>query len=179
MQPEFLTELLDACGKLDLHRTVDTSGYANKKILLEAANRTDLFLYDLKHMDSEIHRQYTGVGNEVILDNLKALSCRDVALRIRIPLIPGINDDQKNVEMTAEFLQSLHRVLSVDLLPYHDVAVSKYERFGYIYRLGKVAVPSQDHLNNIASVLSSYGLCVTIGGNEHERPYPAAQTVQS
>jgi pyruvate formate lyase activating enzyme len=178
MQPEFLIELLDACGRLDLHRVIDTSGYAHKDILLEVAQRAELFLYDLKHMDPELHRKYTGVSNELILDNLKALSCRDVAIRIRIPLIPGVNDDRRNVEMTAIFLQKLHRVLDVDLLPYHDVAISKYDRFGYNYRLGKVAVPTQEQLHNVASTLSSYGLCVTIGGNEHERPHPPAQTVQ-
>ena len=178
MQSEFLIELLDACGQLDLHRVVDTSGYARKEVLLEVADRTDLFLYDLKHMDPEIHRKYTGVSNELILNNLKALSCRDVALRVRFPLIPGINDDRKNIDMMGSFLQKLHRVLAVDLLPYHDVAISKYERFGYNYRLGKVAVPSKQQLQDVASMLSSYGLCVTIGGNEHERPHPAAQTVQ-
>jgi pyruvate formate lyase activating enzyme len=175
MQPAFLLELLEVCGRLDLHRTVDTSGYARKEILLEAARKTDLFLYDLKHMDSEIHRKYTGVGNEVILDNLKALSCRDVELRVRFPLIPGINDDRINVERTAAFLQKLHRVCNIDLLPYHDVATSKYQRFGYTYRLPKLQPPSAAHLQDVAATLSSYGLCVTIGGTDHERTNPQAE----
>ncbi len=178
MQPAFLIELLEACGKLDLHRVVDTSGHARKDTILEVAKRTDLFLYDLKHMDPEIHEKYTGVSNELILENLKALSCRDVALRVRFPLIPGVNDDQRNVEMTALFLQKLHRVLHLDLLPYHDVAISKYKRFGYNDRLGQVDVPSPGHLQDIAAILSSYGLCVAIGGNEYERSCPQAQTVQ-
>jgi len=168
MQPEFLIELLDASGRLDLHRTVDTSGYAKKEILLEAAARADLLLYDLKHMNSEIHRKYTGVGNEVILENLKALSVRGISLRIRFPLIPGINDDQVNVEETAAFLKRLDRVRDVDILPYHDVATSKYKRFGCTCRLDGLPAPDAGHLQSVAATLTSYGLCVTIGGNHHE-----------
>ena len=178
MQAAFLMELLDACGQLDIHRAVDTSGYATKAVLLEVANKTDLFLYDLKHMDPEVHRKYTGVSNELILENLKALSCRRVAIRVRLPVIPGINDDRNNIERTGAFLQSLHRVCYIDLLPYHDVASSKYKRFGYPYRLGKLPACDPASLQDIAAVLSSYGLCVTVGGNNYERTNSQAQTGQ-
>ncbi|MBZ5498662.1 MAG: glycyl-radical enzyme activating protein [Acidobacteriia bacterium] len=178
MQPAFLLELLDACGRLDIHRAVDTSGHAGRDTLLEVAERTDLFLYDLKHMDPVIHRKFTGVSNELILENLKALSCRPVAIRIRFPLIPGVNDDPLNVERTACFLQKLHRVCYIDILPYHDVASSKYKRFGYNYKLRGLPPSDAAHLQDIAATLSSYGLCVTIGGNEYERTYPQAQAMQ-
>ncbi len=178
MQPAFLLELLEACGKLELHRAVDTCGHAGKPTLLKVAEKTDLFLYDLKHMDPEIHEKYTGVSNELILENLKALSCRDVPIRIRYPLIPGVNDDRRNVQAIGSFLQKLHRVFDIDILPYHDVAGSKYQRFGYTYRLGPVPVPDPAHLQDIAALLSSYGLCVTIGGNEYERSNPQAQKIQ-
>jgi pyruvate formate lyase activating enzyme len=178
MQPEFLIELLDACGRLDLHRVVDTSGYAHHDTLLEVSRRTDLFLYDLKHMDSEVHRKYTGVGNELILDNLSALSSRDVDLRIRFPLIPGINDDGENVEKMAWFLRKLRRAPAVDVLPYHDVAVSKYTRFGYNYRLAGISGPGSQQIQHVAATLSSHGLVVTIGGNEYERAYPPAPAIQ-
>ena len=178
LQPAFLLELLEACGKLELHRAVDTCGYAGKATLLKVADKTDLFLYDLKHMDPEIHEKYTGVSNELILENLKALSCRDVPIRIRYPVIPGVNDDRRNVQAIGSFLQKLHRVFDIDVLPYHDVAGSKYQRFGYTYRLGPVPAPDPAHLQDIAALLSSYGLCVTIGGNEYERSNPQAQTIQ-
>jgi pyruvate formate lyase activating enzyme len=178
MQPAFLLELLDACGGLEIHRAVDTSGYASKAVLLEVAGKTDLFLYDLKHMDPEIHMKYTGVSNELILENLKALACRQVAICVRLPVIPGINDDRNNIERTGAFLQSLHRVCYIDLLPYHDVASGKYKRFGYPYRLGKLPAPDPVHLQDIAAVLSSYGLCVTVGGNDYEGTNPQAQTSQ-
>jgi pyruvate formate lyase activating enzyme len=178
MQPAFLIGLLDACGELELHRAVDTCGHAGKATLLEVADRTDLFLYDLKHMDPQVHEKYTGVSNERILENLKALSCRDVRIRIRYPLIPGVNDDRRNLEAMGSFLQRLHRVLDIDILPYHDVAGTKYQRFGYTYRMGSVPVPDPAHFEEVAQLLSSYGLCVTIGGNEYERTNPQAQTVQ-
>lgn len=178
MQPAFLLELLDACGRLDIHRVVDTSGYASKTTLLEVAGKTDLFLYDLKHMDPMIHHRYTGVGNELILENLKMLSARDVAIMVRFPLIPGVNDDPDNVQGIGAFLQKLNRVNRIDILPYHDVAGSKYKRFGYPYRLGQLRPPDSHHLQNIAATLSSYGLRVTIGGNEYERTCSHAQTVQ-
>jgi len=178
MQPAFLLELLEACGELELHRAVDTCGYAGRATLLQVARRADLVLYDLKHMDPEVHEKYTGVNNELILENLKALSCLDVRIRIRYPLIPGVNDDRRNVQAMGRFLQQLHRAVDIDILPYHDVAGSKYQRFGYAYRLGPVPVPDPVHLQDIAALLSSYGLCVTIGGNHYERPNPQAQTVQ-
>lgn len=178
MQAPFLIELLDACGELDIHRTVDTSGYAANKILMEVAERADLFLYDLKHMDPEVHIRYTGVGNERILENLRCLASARAAVRVRIPLIPGVNDDRRNIEQTGEFIRTLARIDCVDLLPYHDVARSKYDRFGYAYRLGKIPAPDLAQLQEIASMLSSYGLSVNIGGNHHERTNPQAQTSQ-
>jgi pyruvate formate lyase activating enzyme len=179
MQPAFLLDLLEACGRLEIHRAVDTSGYAAREVLLKVAERTDLFLYDLKHMDSAIHEKYTGAGNEMILDNLKALSCRDVAIRVRIPLVPGINDDRGNIEATGAFLQKLHRLWYVDLLPYHSVAISKYQRFGYTPKLPDLQPPDPDQVRKIAAMLSGFGLCVTIGGNDYERSCPETQAVQS
>ncbi len=174
MQPAFLAEILDACGRLDIHRTVDTCGHVATATLLEIARRTELFLYDLKHMDREIHRKYTGVGNERILENLKALSSRGAAVRVRFPVIPGINDDRINLERAAVFLRSLPRPCAIDLLPHHDVAISKYGRFGYQDRLGRLPAPDPARLREIAATLRGHGLDVTLGGPEHERAHPQA-----
>ena len=104
LQPEFLIELLDECGSRGIHRAVDTAGFVNTDIILEVARRTDLFLYDLKMMDSEKHRKWVGVPNEKILENLKALSGTGAKIIIRIPLIGGVNDDTENIEATARFV---------------------------------------------------------------------------
>jgi pyruvate formate lyase activating enzyme len=178
MQPAFLLELLEACGQLDIHRAVDTSGHASRELLLKVAGQTDLFLYDLKHMDPEIHRKYTGVSNEVILENLTHLSAAGAIICVRLPLIPGVNDDWSNVENTGAFVAKLNHVTRIDVLPYHDAMRSKYKRFGWGYRLGELPPPDPRHLQAIAGLLRSFGLRVTVGGNDYERADSQAQTVQ-
>jgi pyruvate formate lyase activating enzyme len=107
MQTAFLMGLLKACGDLDLHRTVDTCGYADTRTLLSVAIQVELFLYDLKHMDPEKHYRHTGVSNEMILTNLKCLSRQGARIIIRLQVIPGINNDRENIEWTGAFLSSL------------------------------------------------------------------------
>lgn len=179
MQPAFLLRLLEECGRREIHRTVDTSGHSSRDLLLEVAEQTDLFLYDLKHMDAEIHRQYTGLSNRTILDNLAALSERAVAIRVRFPVIPGINDSLVHAGQMGAFLQQLPRVKVVDLLPYHDVMRTKYKRFGLSWRLGPVPPPDSNHVRGIAETLCGFGLQVTIGGEDYERACATAQTSQS
>ncbi len=168
MQPAFLMALLEACGQLDIHRAVDTSGYADGETLLQVAESTDLFLYDLKHMDTEVHRRYTGAGNELILENLKRLAEAGANVCVRLPIIPGVNDDLPNAENMGAFLHTLRRIDMVEVLPYHDVMLSKYRRFGWIYRLGQVPPLDPARMREIVEVLSRYGLRVTIGGNHYE-----------
>jgi len=159
MYPDFLTEILDVCGELRVHRTVDTSGLAPTKKLLEIAKRTDLFLYDLKLMDSEKHKQWTGVGNKRILQNLQALSETDAEIQIRIPLISGVNADEQNIEATATFVAALPGPRKeVRLLPYHDVAGSKFAKLGEEYESDHMATPDASELARIIDQFSAHGL---------------------
>jgi pyruvate formate lyase activating enzyme len=164
MQPSFLEELLKACGNLDLHRTVDTCGYADTRTLLKIATYTELFLYDLKHMDPEIHYRYTRVPNEIILTNLKCLSRQGARIIIRLPLIPGINNDSENIERTGAFLSSLAGVNQVNILPYHPTAEAKYKNLGVNYKAAGIERPPRDQLESIARQLEKYDLQVNIGG---------------
>jgi pyruvate formate lyase activating enzyme len=164
MQPSFLTGLLKACGDLDLHRAVDTCGYADTRILLKVASHVDLFLYDLKHMDSEKHFRYTGVSNEMILTNLEYLSRQGAKIIIRLPVIPGINNDSENIERTGTFLSSLAGVNQVNILAYHPAAEAKYKNLGVKYKTGDIERPDRDHLESIARQLEKYDLQVNIGG---------------
>ena len=164
LQSSFLFELLDACGELDLHRTVDTSGYADTQTLLEVAERTDLFLYDLKHMDPKEHYRYTGVSNEIILHNLEQLSRRGARIIIRFPVLPGINSDKKNIELTGSFISSLPGDCGVNILPYHNAAKAKYNNIGRQNNAGDIRRPSQEHLESIARRLEEFGIQVSIGG---------------
>ena len=153
----FLLELLDAT-------CVDTTGFANERVLKEVALKTDLFLYDLKMMDSEKHQKYTGVPNEKILSNLISISESDADIIIRIPLIADINDDGDNLRRTASFLSSLpNQVQRVDVLPYHNIASRKYEKLGQTSPDFELNAPSNDALNLAAEIFESYGIDVEIG----------------
>lgn len=163
MQPEFLLELLGACGDLDLHRTVDTTGYADERLLLQVARKTDLFLYDLKLMDAEEHLKYTGVSNERILSNLRRLAQCDVRIQVRVPLIPGINSDAENIDKTAEFLNSIRGIEQVSLLPFHNSARAKYGRLGLQWTLSQIEPPTAELLQSIAARLKKSGLKITVG----------------
>jgi pyruvate formate lyase activating enzyme len=165
MQPEFLCEMLDACSRRGIHRTVDTSGLATTATLLDVACRTDLFLYDLKLMDSRRHRDWTGAGNERILKNLQILAESGAEIRIRIPLIKGVNDDDDNIEATAEFVAGLTGPKKeIDLLPYHNVAAGKLAKLGKQVSAGSMSEPCAEDLERVISGFSSHGLSATVGG---------------
>lgn len=168
MQAEFLAALLEACGKQGLHRTVDTCGLAPPETLLRIAASADLFLYDLKHMDPELHRRYTGADNALILSNLKLLAAARASVRIRIPLIPQVNDGEDHLRAVGRFLAEIEGVRDLDILPYHDAMISKYRRLGRDFRMEGLQPPSPEWLASRGRILAEYGLSVTIGGGRDE-----------
>ena len=162
---EFLTEILDRCGEEHVHRTVDTTGCVPTATILEVAKRVDLFLYDLKHMDSQKHKHYCGVYNDLILQNLEALAEAGANINIRIPFIKGVNADDENVEATAKFVANLAgEPIQVNLLPFHNIAIKKYERLGEPCDLSDMAEPSKEELDNAISIFKKHGVSATIGG---------------
>ena len=156
-QSAFLNALLDRCGALAIHRTVDTSGYAPCADLLKTASRTDLFLYDIKLLDDSQHRELTGVGVGLILDNLRALCGTGVSIRLRFPVIPGITDTASNLDAMNAFLRSLPRALPLDVLPYHAAAMDKYPRFGMAPPLSAIKEPTADDLERIRLHVCGWG----------------------
>ncbi len=160
MQPAFLSALLKACRAQEIHTVVDTSGFANWKVFEQIREDVDLFLYDLKHMDSIRHREVTGVPNDVILENLRRLNAAGSKCIVRIPLIPGINDDEKNLFESGKFLASLPHIQSVEVMGYHDIAQAKYEALGREYALIGTKPPTESAMHHAAEVLRSYGLTV-------------------
>jgi len=158
MQPDFLMALLAGCRDREIHTAVDTCGFAPREQLLEISKLTDLFLYDLKMMNDRRHRQYTGVSNRVILDNLLELAfCHDNIV-IRIPVIPGVNDDDDNINETGRFISTLPGVRSVHLLPYHRAGAEKYRRLGQTYTLPDLRPPDNEKIKTIADRLYSTGV---------------------
>ena len=164
LQPDFLLALLQACKASEIHTALDTSGFAKWETIDRVRPLVDLFLYDLKLMDPLRHRKYTLVFNTRILDNLRRLSTLGHNIIVRVPVIPGINDDVGNLQALGRFAADLPGLNRIDLLPYHHAAMNKYERLHRTYRLPNLHTPSEDHLAEIAGVLEGYGLQVHIGG---------------
>lgn len=165
MHSDFLLKMLKACGEKGLHCTVDTSGFADVHILLEVAKHTDLFLYDVKHMDSDIHKKWTGVSNRLIHDNLKVLAESGANINIRIPFIKNVNADKKSVSDIAEFIVGLGgKKPMVNILPYHSIAANKYKKLGSNYEEFDMAEPSDEEQRFACSVFEKNGLEVEIGG---------------
>jgi len=162
LQPRFLLELLRACREHELHTVVDTSGFAAWEVLNSLRENVDLFLFDLKNMDDERHIQYTGVSNQLILSNLKHLTEAGSAITIRIPLIPGINDDEENLRASGEFIRSLPNISGVELMGYHDLAAAKYEALDLEYQLKTISAPGKDQLLRSARLFEHLGLQVKI-----------------
>ena len=114
-------------------------------------------------MDDEAHKKYTGVSNKLILGNLKKLSLVHPNIIIRIPIIPGINDDYHNLFQTGKFVASLG-IKEVDLLPYHNIGIAKYQRMGKKYLLDNLSTPDDRNIQNIQALMANFGLSVKKGG---------------
>jgi len=165
LQSRILIELLDECGKRGIHRAVDTAGLANTEIILEVAKRTDLFLYDLKMMDAENHLKWVGVPNEKILENLKTLAETGAKIIIRIPLIGGVNDDEDNMRKTAAFVSKLSgEKKEVNVLPYHKIAQTKYQKLGRPEEFQLLEEPTKEAQTRAIAIFQEYGIKASIGG---------------
>jgi len=160
-QAGFLGDLLDRCGERDIHRVVDTCGFVKESVLRSIAERTDLFLFDLKLIDPNRHIEYTGTGNDLILSNLRMLSERGSQIHVRVPVIPTATDSEENLDAIGRFVSTLPNLPRVTLLGYHPSAMEKYRRFGMEKHLPDgVAAPSQTELEHIATRLAGHGLQV-------------------
>lgn len=162
-QFEYLDQLLDCCNREEIHTVVDTAGWISEERLLQIAPKIDLFLFDLKLMNSKKHEKYIGVSNELILSNLKKLTEKKYRVFVRIPIIPGINDDRENLQKTGEFLAKI-KIEQVYLLPYHNIGVGKYKKRKINYQLQDVQSPSAEKMQDLADILEKAGLQITIGG---------------
>ena len=164
LQAGALAVLLAQCRERGLHTAVDTAGLCPAADLERVAQQTDLFLFDLKHLDPGIHQALTGVSNQRILENLGLLDGWQREVLVRIPIVPGENDGEANIHRTGEFLASLRHIRAVCLLPFHPAAAAKYESLArpdpFAGRGGRPA----RRLTDIAEDLTRFGLRVSVGG---------------
>lgn len=162
---KMLIELLDECRKRKIHTAVDTAGNVSTEIILEVAKRTDLFLYDLKMMDSDLHKKWVSSSNDKILHNLRVISEMGAHIIIRIPLIGGVNDSNQNIEQTAKFISELAGdKKEVNLLPYHNIAQNKYMKLGKSDDFEKLLEPEKDVIARAISKFDEYGVKASVGG---------------
>lgn len=159
-QLEFLHDALLACKDAGIHTVVDTSGHAPWDGFELVRPLVDLFLYDVKLMDEFRHIQYTGVSNRLLLENLLRLSNTAAHILVRIPLIPGVNDDEENIEHTGSFLSSLSHLDGVELMPYHEIGLAKYQALGMDYPLKNCKPASREEIEHAELILSGHDLPV-------------------
>jgi len=173
-QPSFLLALLEECRREELHVTVDTCGFAPRETALAVAARTDLLLWDVKTLDPARHRELTGVPLEPILENLAAVSRMGVQIWLRLPVIPGVNDDEASVAAAVELAARTPSVRRVGLLPYHRTANGKRARLGRretppgsdpsAIALADVSSPTPERMATLAALFAATGIETTIGG---------------
>jgi pyruvate formate lyase activating enzyme len=164
--PEFTTSLLRLCKNVGIHTTLDTCGYVKWDIMKQILNYVDLVLYDLKHMEPAAHQLYTGVSNELILENARRI-CQELHIPVlaRVPVIPGFNDSMKNIEATGRFIAAeLGTTTAVHLLPYHKLGEMKYQRLEKPENPASISPPDENCIMKLKEVLESFGLKVHEGG---------------
>jgi pyruvate formate lyase activating enzyme len=154
----FIHELLTAAKAEGIHTALDTCGFAPTHHLV------NLFLYDLKILDDHRHREFTGVSNGLILDNLRTLDAHHALLWLRIPVVPGVNNDPADLEALAQFAAKLKSVRQVNLLPYHRTALVKFQRLHRPYSLVTTPAPSAEMMALAATPFERLGLPTKIGG---------------
>ena len=162
--PEFSEALLAAAKEAGLHTAVESCSFASREIIDRVFPHVDLGLLDVKHMDPAKHKEYTGVSNEIILDNIRHVY-RDlhVPVIVRVPVIPGHNDDEENIAATARFASDLGPDVAVHLLPYHRLGDSKLESLGRIPEL-RLEVPPDEQMQKLKALVESFGVQAQVGG---------------
>lgn len=161
-QPDFVLEVLKRLKAADINTAIDTTGFVKWEVIESILPYTDLFLYDLKHMDSAKHKATVGVPNELILENCKKIAERGGKMQIRIPVIPMFNHDEENIRKTAEFCASIKEAVTVvQLLPYHNMGVMKYLRISD-EPVMEATPPTDAYMNKLMGIMEEYGLPVQI-----------------
>ena len=163
-QPDFTHALMKKCQADYIHVAIDTCGHTVNELGFRILAEADLLLFDMKGMDATLHKNQTGVSNDVILSNLIKLSEMGKPIIIRVPLIPGCNDSKQNVIGTAEFLSKLKSIQRVDVLPYHKFGMVKYGQLGSEYGLPDTQPQSDEYIDEILNIFEGVGLKTQVGG---------------
>ncbi len=163
MQPDFAQALLESSRTVGLHTAVETTGAASPAVLEQVLGETDLILFDIKLIDPIRHRAATGVANGPILANARRAAALGIPMVIRVPVIPGVNDDPNEMSEVGAFAKELG-VSELHLLPYHKYGSPKYAALGLDYSLAELAPPPASQMEQLSKSLETLSLRVRIGG---------------
>ncbi|MFX0172312.1 MAG: glycyl-radical enzyme activating protein, partial [Candidatus Hodarchaeota archaeon] len=164
MQLEFLAQLLTYCHDHQIHTILDTCGYASWEEVKKIKDKVDLFLYDIKIINNEMHKNYTGVSNTRILSNLKRLTSEGKNIVVRFPVIPGITETKENIDELVNYLSTLENIKEINLLPYHSLGKRKYVQLKRNDLLKDLEPPTSENLNLLSKKFMNLGYKVKIGG---------------
>lgn len=167
-QPDFAGALLRACQAEGLHTAIETAAAVSKDAVDKVVPYVDEVLMDIKHMDAETHRLYTGKTNELVLHNAQYIArmqeSAEKELVIRIPVVPSFNDKPEQIRAIARFAATLPGVRRLHLLPYHRLGQGKYEGLGRAYSMGDIEPPTPEAMRYLLTVAEESGLLCRIGG---------------
>jgi pyruvate formate lyase activating enzyme len=164
-QPEAALNLLMACKQEGINTAIETCGYSNTENILKIAEYVDLFLFDIKHMDPVRHNELTGVNNEQILTNLEELLRRRYNVKVRMPMLKGINESKEEIDAVIKFLMPFRdykNFKGIDLLPYHKLGVNKYNQLDKVYPIDGDPSLSAEDLNRIEGWMKEYDFPVSV-----------------
>lgn len=165
LQHDFLLDILQKCKQEGIHTAVDTTGYCSEKALETILPYTDLFLYDIKHLDNKIHIAQTGVSVLPILRNFQKILNSQKTIIVRYPLIPGINDSIEYCEKLKNYLfQYKEKIESIDILPFHKISDHKYDRMNIMNKMKNVDLHTNEYVKDIEKYFISHGFRVKTGG---------------
>jgi pyruvate formate lyase activating enzyme len=166
LQPEFLLEALKACKAKGYHTAVDTSGYSSAENYKSIMPFTDLFLFDIKHLEESKHVEFTGVSNKCINENYILLLNSGKDVMVRVPVIPGFNNDLDHIERLKSFFEKTKTpgLIKLSLLPYHKIGSSKYKRLGKQNLMEDISQPSPEYMQELKEFFADTGIKVKVGG---------------
>lgn len=163
-QPDFAVALLKAAKERGINTAIESTGFADFSVISRYLPYLDLYLMDIKHMNSAKHKEFTSQPNEKILENARKITNAGTRLIVRTPVIPTFNDTKEEIAAIAEFARSLRGVKEMHILPYHRIGMDKYKGLGREYSLTSIEPPSKELMNELLEVVESYGLKGQIGG---------------
>ncbi|MBS7297860.1 MAG: glycyl-radical enzyme activating protein [Eubacteriales bacterium] len=163
-QSDFAYALLRCAKESAINTAVETTGFAAFDVIDKMLPYIDTVLMDIKHINSEKHKKFTGQPNELILENAVKIASKASKLVIRVPVIPTFNDTEAEISDIAKFASSLSGVREINLLPYHRFGKDKYDGLNREYLMGDLHSPTDEHMEKLKAVAESYGLKCKIGG---------------